>query len=58
MGGSAVGVDGGVVMCKEGVARGCGFNGRWFMSSGKMVAINNALASVGDKEVMVEHGPV
>jgi hypothetical protein len=50
------GVDGGVVMCKEVAARGCGFDGRWFMSSGKMAAINNALVSVDD-EVMAEHGP-
>jgi hypothetical protein len=52
------GVDGGVVMCKEVVARGCGFDGRWFMSSGKMVAINNALVSVDDEEVMAKCGPV
>src|SRR6202050_1220726 len=50
------GVDGGVVMRKEAAARGCGFDGRWFMSSGKMAAINNALVSVDD-EVMAERGP-
>jgi len=52
------GVDGGIVMHKEVAARGCGFDGRWFMSSGKMVAINNALVSVDDEEVMAERGPV
>jgi hypothetical protein len=48
------GVDGGVVMHKEVVARGCGFDGRWFMSSGKMVAINSALVS----EEVAKRGPV
>ena len=52
------GVDGGVVMCKEAAARGCGFDGRWFMSSGKMAAINKALVSVDDEEVMTKCRPV
>jgi hypothetical protein len=52
------GVDGGVVMCKEVAARGCGFDGRWFMSSSKIVAINNALVSVDDEEVTAECRPV
>jgi len=52
------GVDGGVVMHKEVVARGCGFDGRWFMSSGKMAAINKALVSVDDEEVLTKHRPV
>jgi hypothetical protein len=52
------GIDGGVVMPKEAAAGGCGFDGSWCMSSGKMAAINNALVSVDDEEVMAERGPV
>jgi hypothetical protein len=34
-------------MHKKVAARGCGFDGRWFMSSGKMVAINKCIGVGG-----------
>jgi hypothetical protein len=52
------GVDGGVAMCEEVAARGCAFDVRWLVSSGKKAAINKAAVSVDDKAVTAEHGPV